>query len=160
MEPKQELQKAREELAKGLDAKLHDMPERRAIRAIERAILAMTTEENDREPLEPAKPPKTHVEIKFPGGSAVRLHLTYTRLTALASEEKGKPITTPELMEFIGKNRPLDSDLEKAKINVTSSLSKDKKFKSVPWENGAAWWWSDREIPKKEQPFQSIFPDE
>jgi hypothetical protein len=41
-------------------------------------------------------------------------------------------------------------DPAKAKIVVQSSLSKDKRFKSVPWEGKRAWWYADRPIPKRE----------
>jgi hypothetical protein len=36
-----------------------------------------------------------------------------------------------------------------AKVNVTSSLSKDERVKSIPWEGGRVWWFADRADPKK-----------
>ena len=126
------------------------MPEWRAFRAIDRALMAMSGEEEPSKLAAKSHAKKTGAAVELPGGGTVRIYPTYTKLTALALEDKGEPITTPELMRYIGNNRPLHHDPEKAKINVTSSLSKDQRFRSVPWENGRAWWWSDREIPNQE----------
>ncbi len=64
--------------------------------------------------------------------------------------ETGKPVSTIKLMEYIANRRPLSGDPARAKIVVQSSLSKDKRFRSVAWDGARAWWYADRAIPKKE----------
>lgn len=136
MSAKTEMTKAHEAMAAVLDAKLADVPEWQAFRAIDRALLALETERPDARPLKINPAPRS-----------ARI-LSYTALTAKALEETGKPITTPLLVQFIGQRRPLDGNPEKAKVNITSSLSKDDRFKSIPWDGGRAWWYADRPVPK------------
>jgi hypothetical protein len=55
------------------------------------------------------------------------------------------------MLDYIAERRPLSGDnIAKAKIVVQSSLSKDKRFKSVPWEGKRAWWYADKPLPKRE----------
>lgn len=144
MTAKSELIQAREAMAAALDAKWSNVPEWKAFRAIDRALLALETEQADAEPTARAR---------------VRLRLrslrsgqqpSYNALADSALTQTGKPITTAQLMEFIAARRRVDPDPNKAKINVTSSLSKSPQFRNVPWEGGTAWWYSDRPLPKKE----------
>ena len=65
-----------------------------------------------------------------------------------ALTETGKPIRTNDLVDYIARHRPLSGDPAKARIVIQSSLSKDKRFKSVPWEDKRAWWYADRAVPK------------
>jgi hypothetical protein len=68
-----------------------------------------------------------------------------------ALTETGRPIPTNKIMDYIAQRRPLSGgDPAKAKIVVQSSLSKDRRFISVPWEGRRAWWYADKPIPKKE----------
>ena len=53
-------------------------------------------------------------------------------------------------MMFIAKYRELGADHDRAKINITSGLSKSRQFRSVPWEGGRGWWYADKPVPKKE----------
>ena len=135
MAAKTELLEAQEAMAAVLDSKLSSLPEWRAYRAIQRALAAEDGEANGAA--------KERVWTHRPGQDP-----SYTFLTNAALAERGKPIPTPALMDFIGKNRKLDSDPERAKINVISSLSKSPLFTSVPWEGGRAWWYADRAVPK------------
>ena len=151
-----DLLRAREDLALALDAKLKDLPEWRAMRAIDRAIAALAANpflSPSRVPVRPLVPPRRQVGGESATGSTPRLYPTYTALARSFIEFKSAPITTPELIEFIGKNRPLHPDPEKAKVNITSTLSKDKEFVSIPWEGGRAWWLSDRTLPVREEQF-------
>ncbi len=142
MTAKTEMMQAHEAMASVLDAKLKDMPEWRAFRAIDRALIALETER-------PAAPRIAPVIRRITPQSATAIP-SYVDLTLKAIEEKSQPITTPDLMAFIGQRRQLGSDPEKAKINVISSLSKAKPVKSVLWQGGRAWWYADRAVPKRE----------
>jgi hypothetical protein len=138
MTAKNELMAAHEAMSSVLDVKFANVPEWKAFRAIDRALLALELEQGS-----VAKAPAPRLRLADGPPS-------YNALTEQALQERGKPIPTPDLMAFIGKHRQLVSDAEKAKINVTSGLSKSAKFKSVPWEGGRAWWYADRPVPKKE----------
>jgi hypothetical protein len=140
MTTKSELMQAHEAMASVLDAKLANMPEWKAFRAIGRALQA----EGGKARAPEAIPTRARSILK------VRDVPSYTMLTERALQERGRPIVTPDLMDFIGRHRNLSNDSEKAKVNVTSSLSKSDRFRSVPWEGGKAWWYADKPIPKKE----------
>jgi hypothetical protein len=71
----------------------------------------------------------------------------YVTLVFNALTEAGKPLPTSKIVEYVGAHREL-ADLEKAKVNITSSLSKDERFKSVEWANGRAWWLVGKPVPK------------
>ncbi len=137
MSPKSELMHAQEALAAVLDAKIGNMPEWKAYRAIQRALMATDAQSNGVTPYEP-------IRTRHKPGEP----LSYTALTDAALKERGKPIPTPALIEFIGRHRDIGSDAERAKINITSTLSKSPAFVSVAWEGGRAWWYADRPVPK------------
>ena len=137
---KSEMMLAHEAIAAALDAKIGNMPEWKAFRAVDRALLALDTEQPPT--INPS--PQTARKVRINGGQP-----SYMSLADQALTESGKPVTTTKLMEFIGKRRVLSSgDPAKAKIVVQSSLSKDKRFKSVPWEGTRAWWYADKPLPK------------
>ena len=141
MTAKNELLAAHEAMSLVLDAKFANVPEWKAFRAIDRALLALELEQGN------------VVKRPEPAPQRVRLRLldgppSYNALTEQALQEKGKPIATSDLIDFIGKHRNLGLDLDKAKINVTSGLSKSDKFKSVPWEGGRAWWFANQPVPR------------
>jgi len=138
MSAKSEMMKAHEAMATVLDAKFANVPEWQAFRSIDRALLALETEQA------PAQSAQNKPLLRILSTPS------YTSLTAKALDDTGLPITTPKLVQFIGQHRKLGDDPEKAKINITSSLSKDDRFKSIPWEGGRAWWYADRPVPKKE----------
>ena len=139
MDTRSELQKARETLAAGLDEKLKNIPEWRAIRAIDRALAALAESA--------AVPAHAGTIVQFSDGGTKRMYPTYTTLARMLIEKKGSPVTTPELVAYMRENRPIHSDEEKAKINITSSLSKDDRFQSIPWAGGKAWWLVGRDLP-------------
>ncbi len=131
-----ELLEAYEAMASLLDTKLANMPEWKIFRALHRAVTADQTSASkgaakDRAwPNRPGQPP------------------SYTALTDMALKERAKPIPTPILMDFIRKHREVDPDPDRAKINVTSSLSKSPLFQSIAWEGGKAWWYTNQPVPK------------
>jgi hypothetical protein len=138
MTAKSELMQAHEAMAVVLDAKFSHVAEWKAFRAIDRALLALEAEQ----------PIMTvHTAARF---SRKKQELSYNNLTEMALKETGRPIATPQLMTFITARRKVDSDPKKAKINVTSSLSKSSQFESVEGEGGTAWWYADKPLPKKE----------
>ena len=142
MTTKTQLLEAHEAMVAVLDAKLANMPEWKAFRAIDRALLnAGDTERGEG---------KTFVQRWRPRLNPDGQSQSYTALTDIALKERGKPIPTPALMEFIGARRKLDPDTEKAKITVTSTLSKSPHYKSVLWEGGRGWWYADRPVPKND----------
>jgi hypothetical protein len=140
MTAKTELMQAHETMAMVLDAKFSNVPEWKAFRAIDRALLALEIERGGDAPARPR--PRLNGHSDQPA--------SYTALTGMALEERGKPIPTPKLMEFIGARRMLDTNAKRAKTTVTSTLSKSPHYKSVPWEGGSAWWYADRPVPKNE----------
>lgn len=137
MDARDQIKIARAELADALDIKFANDPIWKAFRAMDRAL----------ESFDHAKP--RSASFKLDSGKTIGLIPTYTTLARQAIIEADRPITTPELMDYIGRHRKLAAPPEKAKINVTSSLSKDEKFESIPWEGGRAWWLKGRDLPSK-----------
>jgi hypothetical protein len=146
MTAKTELMQAHEAMAAVLDAKFSNVPEWKAFRAIDRALLALETESGAG--ATPLSPPRKRIRVRLNGHGDEKP--SYTGLTMMALKERGRPIPTPQLMEFIRARRALDPDAERAKVTVTSTLSKSPHIKSVPWEGGRAWWFADRPVPKNE----------
>jgi hypothetical protein len=135
---KEEMMQAHEALAKVFDAKWSNMPEWQAFRAIDRALLALDLAAAPKPGLPLLPLPKARIN----NGPVPYVTLAFNALT-----EGGKPLPTPKMIEYIGKHRDL-GDIEKAKVNITSSLSKDERFKSVEWANGRAWWLVGKPVPK------------
>lgn len=138
---KDEVMQARNAALAALDSKIGNMPEWQIFRHLDRALLAL--EEN-----QPTLPPFLQKARQRPRVNGA--HPSYMTLADQAITEAGKPVRTNKLMEFIAQHRPLSGDPAKAKIVIQSSLSKDKRFKSVPWEGKRAWWYADRPVPKRE----------
>ena len=137
---KSEMMQAHEAIAAALDAKIGNMPEWQAFRHLDRALLALEEEQ-----------PPTPTVARRPRAGINGAHPSYMSLVDQALAEAGKPIPTNKIMDYIAHRRPLSGDdPAKAKIVVQSSLSKDKRFRSVPWEGRRAWWYAERPIPKKE----------
>jgi hypothetical protein len=147
MTAKTELMQAHEAMAAVLDAKFSTVPEWKAFRAIDRALMALETESGAQ--AAPAETPRPRMRVPLNDISGQE-RPSYTGLTMMALKERGKPIPTPQLMEFIAARRALDPDAERAKVTVTSTLSKSPHIRSVPWEGGRAWWYADRPAPKSE----------
>ena len=142
-----ELKIAREDIAKLLDKQLGDDPLWRAIRSIDRALEVM-----DRDARPSTATERAWTVHRDAPKVPLRMVPTYTTLAKRVINEKGRPTTTAELMEYVGRHRRLDQDAEKAKIDVTSTLSKDAGFVSVPWENGRGWWIAGRPVPESGPP--------
>jgi len=139
MTAKTELMQAHETMAAVLDAKFSHVPEWKAFRSIDRALLAL---ENERAGIDAQKSAPRRERAGQPP--------SYMSLANQALTEAGKPVPTNKLVDFIGHRRSFAGDPAKAKIVIQSSLSKDKRFRSVPWDGARAWWYADKPIPKKE----------
>jgi hypothetical protein len=138
---KTEMMQAHEAIAAALDAKIGDMPEWKAFRAVDRALLALEAE--------PVAMPKSLQRFTIrPRPRLNGEHPSYMSLADKALTEAGKPITTTGVVEYIAAHRPLSGAPDKARTVIQSSLSKDKRFKSVPWEGRRAWWFADKPVPK------------
>jgi hypothetical protein len=148
MNAKSNVLEAHEAMAAVLDAKFANVPEWKAFRAIDRALISEIERGATTSAPAAATPrvqPRLNGHSEHGGQPG-----SYNALTDLALKERGKPIPTPLLMAFIAARRKLDPDLDKAKNTVTSTLSKHPRYRSVPWEGGQAWWYADRPVPKNE----------
>jgi len=132
---KLEMMQAHEAMARVLDVKLKEMPEWQAFRAIDRALLALDSVNGAKAPT-PAPRPRINGAPE-----------SYTVLTSKALDEAGGPVPFSTLIDFIGKRRDLGGDIKRAKVNISTVLSKDGRYKSVEWGNGRAWWYSDKPVP-------------
>jgi hypothetical protein len=139
MDAKEQLLKSRSELFAVLDAKFKDVPEWRAYRAVEAALYAFMN----------------GVMVTPPKRERVRLieetdePASYVELALKALDTHGRPMSTPELVDFIGRHRKVPPDPQKARTNISSGFSRDKRLRNVSWHNGRAWWFSDRAVPEQ-----------
>jgi len=139
---KAEMLQAHEALTAALDAKLGSMPEWKAFRHLDRALLALETEP------EPRPVAERFVERWRPRRNDS--HPSYMSLADQALNQAGTPISTDGIVRYIAQHRTLSGDPVKTKIVIQSSLSKDKRFASVRWEGRRAWWYADKPLPKNE----------
>jgi len=139
-DPRSDLLRSRTDLLEVLDQKLKTVPEWRAFRAVDRAIAAMDT-------AAPAAPMLTnHGE----DGSLGPLGNSYPDLGLQAIQSYGRPVPTPQMVQYIRDRRELPDDADRAKVNISSALSHDERLKNVPWQGGRAWWYADRQVPNQE----------
>jgi hypothetical protein len=134
MTAKSELLQARIEMIEVLDAKLANVPEWRALRAIDKALGSVDAHPG----INGVKRPKPRIT----GGKK-----PYGDLAIEAFEASGGPVNTSEIVEFIGARRKLGKDPKKARINIQSGLSRDKRIRSIPWRGGRAWWHANKPAP-------------
>lgn len=142
MDAKEQLIQARNALQKAVDTALEALPEYRALEAVERAIEEL------------AKAEKHGNEI-----IAEAAQQSYTSLAIAALREAGAPLSTPQIIEYIGRYRPISHDPERAKINISSALSKDNRLQSISWVTGRAWWIVGERVPKPRE-IDSKSPEE
>lgn len=134
MDAKDQLLKSRADLAAVLDEKLKNVPEWRAYRAVEAALNAFLTGEDK-------------IVVRRPRMIESGESHSYADLSLRAIDEAGHPLTTTELVEFIGRHREIPSDPHKAKVNISSGLSRDERLRNINWQRGTAWWRADRPLP-------------
>lgn len=95
------------------------------------------------------------------GGSTVGVvPVTITHATAAISQPaaarqailaKGEPVQTAELLNSVLASGVKVGGGEHQLRNLSSMLSSNKGFKSVPWKSGSGWWVTDRELPKEDR---------
>lgn len=135
-----------DEMASMLDHKLSAMPEWRTFRRVDRMLLRRIGTAPVAAPVQVApKIERKRIQPELFGDAPI----PYMTLAANALTETGQPITTVDLMDYIGKRRTITGDPKKARIVVQSSLSKDERFRSIPWNGGRAWWWKNQPPPQK-----------
>jgi hypothetical protein len=140
MSDKDELSKARIDMIAVLDSKLADSLEWRVFRAIDSALMAMTTSR--------AHEPKTSKRGPNRRRKQPSERHPYVALALEAFAAKGTPISTVDIVPIIAAKRNLDAKSSKVRANIQSGLSRDTRIQNVPWGGGRAWWYADREVPK------------
>lgn len=130
MDAKEQLVQIRNALQKAVDKALESIPEYRALESVERAIDELErAERRDRD------------------AAADVSQQSYTGLAMAALREAGAPLSTPQIIEYIAKYRPIAHDPERAKINISSVLSKDTRLQNISWISGRAWWLAGEKVP-------------
>ena len=71
---------------------------------------------------------------------------TVTDAAAAAIEDVGRPVPLQELTDALPKYGKTMTGKRPA-INLSSAMSRDKRFQSVHWRGANAWWFRDRELP-------------
>src|ERR1041385_7329175 len=94
-----EMMAAREAIAAALDAKIGNMPEWQAFRAADRALLALALSQPSASKSIPIPRPRLRINDGAP--------IPYMTLADKALPEADKPLTTAEVVDYIGKHRPL-----------------------------------------------------
>jgi hypothetical protein len=79
-----------------------------------------------------------------------RSGFTVTDAAAAAIEDVGRPVPLQDLTEALPKYGKSVTGKRPA-INLSSALSRDKRFASVHWHGATAWWFRDRELPSEAQ---------
>jgi hypothetical protein len=74
--------------------------------------------------------------------------LTVTDAAARAIEDAGCPVPLQDLTETLPKYGKTVRG-KRPTINLSSALSRDKRFQSVHWRGTNAWWFRDRELPSE-----------
>ena len=73
---------------------------------------------------------------------------TVTDAAALAIEDAGHPVPLQELHEVLPRFGKTVTGKRPA-INLSSAMSRDKRFASVHWHGVNAWWFRGRELPSE-----------
>lgn len=142
---KHRLAKVRAALLVALDAKLKGVPEWEAFREIDDFLQSPNGKmEDSTERVVRRRRPRLRLR---PGPEAREEPATYADLALRAIADAGKPVATPALIAFIAKHRSVPSDPQKAKMNITSGLSRDPRLHSIPWQGGRGWWVAGVPVP-------------
>jgi hypothetical protein len=139
MSTKSNLLQAHQTMMAVLDAKLKNVPEWIAFRAIDKALVELTAE--------PASSANGAIKDRQPRKGAEPS--SYVDLAAEALAEHSEPLSTPKIVEYISARREVPNDPLKARVNISTSLSKDERFRNLAWRGGRAWWFANREPPEE-----------
>jgi hypothetical protein len=143
------LLKARDKLIGALDRKFKNLPEWQAFRAVDDLVFgamngSADTHKDVPEERESADPPRRRP------GRKKRSTGSLGDLGVAAVNETSRPVTTDAMVAYVGERRALNKDPKRARINVQSAMSHEKRLVSVKWRGGTAWWHADREPPKED----------
>src|SRR5215469_9570102 len=119
-----------------LEQKLSRNSDYRALLAIEHAIAELGESS-------PAQPAPLSVASIRPAQMGV---LSHAEAVAEILAEQGEPLAMRELVNrlrrkgvrFVGKD---------PKLSLSATLSRSRQFRSVSFEGGRCWWFSDRPLP-------------
>jgi len=139
------LTQAHQAMVAVLDAKLKNVPEWTAFRAIDLALLELVAQQVPAGGVASDTNRMASLNRKSRKGSEA----SYVELAMEALKASSVPLPTPKIIEFIGDRRDIPSDPAKARVNISTSLSKDKRFQNVSWHGGRAWWFAKKEVPKE-----------
>jgi hypothetical protein len=139
MSTKDNLLQAHKSMIAVLDHKFQNVPEWKAFRAIDKALLDLI------------EAPSTATSNGSVAKRSPRVSskLSYLQLGIEALNAAEEPLTTVKMIEFISARREIPGDLDHVKRNIVSTFSKSSGLKSVPWRGGRAWWHVTRPVPKE-----------
>jgi hypothetical protein len=139
MSTKDNLLQAHKSMIAVLDHKFQNVPEWKAFRAIDKALLDLIEA--------PSTAPSNGSGA--PHSARIGSKSSYLQLGIEALNAAGEPLTTVKMIEFISARREIPGDLDHVKRNIVSTFSKSGELKSVPWRGGRAWWHVTRPVPKE-----------
>jgi hypothetical protein len=127
----------RDELRKELSA----FPEFREYELLESFIRQYESVTGPRSTLEQVKAERPQRRRRASG-------FTVTDAAVAAIEDVGRPVPLQELTDALPKYGKTVTGKRPA-INLSSAMSRDKRFQSVHWRGANAWWFRDRELPSE-----------
>jgi hypothetical protein len=119
-----------------LDAKLKDMPEWQALRAMDRILASME-----------GRPAVNGSGESVTPRRRMRVKASYVDLAVEAIKRSGKPIPVSDIVSFITTERGI-KDADSVRVNIQSALSRDNRVESIHWSGGRGWWITGREAPE------------
>lgn len=125
---------------------LEATPEFREFMAIDTAIAALGGETSGSSPL--STPLAAQSDRKFSAGNSERdntRRISQGDAAAAVLEERG-PVTAADLLRFVPEKGAIVGG-EKPLINLTSTLSKDARFRSIRHDGSYLWWFENRSLP-------------
>ncbi|MFZ1965243.1 MAG: hypothetical protein WAU78_17565 [Roseiarcus sp.] len=141
MATKDDISRARNDMLAVLDVRLATMPEWRVFRMLDKDFAGNSDASGAKQPSSPAAPGRRRGRI--PGVPS------YGDMAIEAFTEKGIPVNTDDVLNFIAKKRGWPAPDKKVRANVQSGLSRDKRIRNVRWNKATSWWFVDREVPRK-----------
>lgn len=139
MSIKDNLIHAHQSMTAVLDHKFQNVPEWKAFRDIDKALLEFIEAPSAAAPNGSEAPRSTRISSET----------SYAQLGIEALNAAEEPLTTVKMIEFISARREIPGDLDHVKRNIVSTFSKSDRLMSVPWRGGRAWWHANRPVPKE-----------
>lgn len=133
------IETALKEEAKTLERALEAMPEFRRLKVIQKALADLAA----------IGAGKNVIADTFKLTLPSKLASSINQAAGFALEEVGYPLSTQELLKATPRYGRTVGGQNPA-TNLSNSLSSDKKFQSVPWDGGRAWWFANRPVPQSQ----------